>query len=351
MNAKIQEFLVQTLSASGPMDVGTFMTHVLGHPEHGYYSRQDPFGVQGDFITAPEISQMFGELIGAWVADQWIRLGQPNPFVLCEGGPGRGTLMADALRATKAVPGFHQVLQLHLMETSPALREMQKDNLGVYNPVWHETLDNVPDDMPVIFIANELLDALPLRQIEKRDDGWSERVIALNDNAFVFAHRPFPLSQGGVLPAVCDEAVPGDIYEFSPAREAFVSNVCQRIKKQKGAALFVDYGHTEPMLKDSFRAFKSHKPVHVLEHVGDADLTSDVDFAALANAAQKEGLDVIGPTTQGEFLESLGLFQRAETLKKNATDRQKEDIEKALHRLHDLSEMGSFKVIGFVHGG
>lgn len=349
MAEKLKEILKKQIRSVGPMNVGAFMAQALGHPEHGYYMNRDPFGVVGDFTTAPEISQMFGEMIGAWVADIWTQTGAPEKFILLECGPGRGTLMADALRATKNVKGFHAALSLHFLETSPALRAMQEKALSSYCPVWHESPDTIPENLPLIVIGNEFLDALPVRQLQKTKTGWVERVVGLDERGdFCFSLIPYI----GTAPDGPGAAAEGHVFEFSPAQVSFVSEICQRIKRQGGAALFIDYGENESKYGESLQAIADHKVVSIFESIGEADISANVDFGAIVQAVKKEGVSVFGPVEQGDFLKNLGIEQRAAMLMKAAANAsQKEDIEKALHRLCDSGQMGSmFKAIGFVHG-
>lgn len=378
MSTPVLDFIKKQIALNGPMDMGTFTGHVLAHPKYGYYIRQDPFGAEGHFITSPEISQMFGEMIGAWAADLWMKLGQPNPFILLEAGPGRGTLMMDALRATKNIPGFHDALEVHLLEASPALRKRQAKALKDYQPHWHGTLETLPRDKPLILIANEFLDALPARQFEVTEKGWMERVVvvaeekknpfggmagvmrALAPNLFSTGAEeesglgsglvPLPREMMTLIPKEFHEAPAESVYEFSPASHAFIRNLCAMMREQGGAALFIDYGHKEPKLGDGLRAIYRHKVVHPLTHVGDADLSFHVDFSAMAAAARAEGAHVHGPVEQRQFLKSLGIEVRAEALKKNATDMQKEDIDTAMRRLTEPDQMGNFLVIGLTYG-
>lgn len=297
------------------MDVGAFMELVVGH----YYATRDPFGQAGDFTTAPEISQMFGELIGAWVAHQWISLGQPESFVLAEGGPGRGTLMTDIIRATKKVPGFHQAMNVVLLETSPILREKQKDALRDYQITWINSVKDIPADQPVVFIANELLDALPMRQ--KNTQG-EERYLTLHHDDLQFNFNE-------------------DIVEYAPAREDFITQLAVILKKQQGAVLLIDYGYIGPAVGSTLQALKNHKFIDVLRDIGDADLTSHVDFAPLQKICTEAGLRVT-LSEQGRFLNSLGLPVRAAKLKEGGA----RDIDAAVHRLTSSDEMGAlFKVM------
>jgi len=347
MTMALEIFFLKQIEAAGPMDISRFMRYALCHPQYGYYMNRDPFGVRGDFTTAPEISQMFGELIGVWVADVWMQMDQPGSFVLLECGPGRGTLMADVMRATSKLKGFHKAAQIHLLETSPALKAMQKDKLSGYNPIWHDTPETLPTNIPLVMLANEFLDALPVRQIEKTSSGWAERVIIANDNALDFGLIPVPAQITPMIPASLQNKNPGFIYEFSPARSAFVSNICDMLKTQSGAALIIDYGAAEMQPGGTLSAIYKHDHVSPLEHIGECDLSAHVDFTAICETARAQGVQCFGPVEQGAFLNALGIEQRAEALRNSAEDNQAQDIQKALHRLTASDQMGSlFKVIG-----
>lgn len=338
MSTPLEDFIKKQIQHSGPLDVGQFMNIALGHPQHGYYMKQDPLGWDGDFTTAPEISQMFGEMLGIWAADAWTALGAPSKFALVECGPGRGTLMKDLLRALKKVESFQTAAELHLVEISEALKERQEQSLGQYNPTWHKNLESVPDDMPLIVIGNEFLDALPFRQFIFEDGVWQERVVGIEDDEFVFGLRP-----AGPLSKKLPKADLGDIYEVSPAREVFIKNVADRLKAQKGAGIFIDYGYINDGFGDTFQAVRGHEYVDVLKQPGDADLTSHVDFSALYKRVGKEHVQL---TTQGDFLRSLGIVIRAQVLKKKASQEQARELERGLQRLIDLNEMGDlFKVL------
>jgi NADH dehydrogenase [ubiquinone] 1 alpha subcomplex assembly factor 7 len=342
------EIIKRQIDKSGPMDIGTFMEVALGHPEHGYYMKQDPFGVLGDFTTAPEISQMFGEMIGAWAADTWMRMGAPPEFILLECGPGRGTLMADILRATRHVEGFHDALRVRMMEMSPVLRGMQKEKLNrVIDIDWVHNIQDIPQSIPIILIANEFLDALPMRQFVRIKDGWAERVVNYKDDCFVFELTPSPFREREDAKRQGE----GEIFETSPVRENFIRDVCAFFKNTKGAALFIDYGHAETAFGDTFQAVYKHQYVSPLTHIGDADLTSHVDFGALRRVAEECGVKIQGMAGQGAFLENLGIQARALALIKNADAKQRADIESALHRLTGSDQMGElFKVMAVTHG-
>lgn len=309
---------------NGPIDVGTFMTLAIGH----YYSTRDPFGVKGDFTTAPEISQMFGEMIGAFLADSWIKMGSPSPVLLAEAGPGRGTLMADILRATKNVPGFHAAIRIHLIEMSPVLIDRQRGALKDYDVAWTDRLENLPEGLPLLFVANEFLDALPIRQFQFQDGAWFERLVGFDGEKFVFglAPAPYPLPGGRA----------GDVFEIAPQREGFVKGLAARIRAQGGVALLVDYGHDRHGPGDTLQAVKDHQYVDVLSHIGEADLTSHVDFESLARAA--ENVAVYGPVGQGNFLKAMGIELRAQRLNQPV----------ALERL--TVQMGQlFRVVALCH--
>lgn len=329
----LEKQIRQSIEVNGPMSIETFMGMAVSH----YYATRDPFGSEGDFTTAPEISQMFGELIGIWVADTWMKLGQPSPFNLVEGGPGRGTLMADILRATKGVDGLHQAMNIHLMETSPRLRELQREMLEGYNVEWHANLDDLSDD-PLIFIANELLDALPIRQYQCQSGKWYERVIGIEDDKLIFGFTDSTLN----LPSV-----EGAIKEISPASIHFMAQLSLKIRDCKGAALLIDYGYDEAVTGDTLQAVKAHGFVPVLEDIGNSDLTALVDFLMMAKVSQ---VPVRGPVTQGDFLRTMGIQQRFEKLKANATPQQVMELQSGMVRLIGDDQMGVlFKVLGLCH--
>jgi len=328
--------LKQKIQDEGAVDIATFMDIALSH----YYGTRDPFGAAGDFTTAPEISQMFGELIGLWAAESWLRLGSPSSFCLVEGGPGRGTLMDDALRVTKNVPGFTDAMQLGLLETSPSLRQMQADKLKAFNPIWIERLDDpVLNDKPCIFIANELLDALPIHQLVYHEKQWQEKVVILNNDDLGYGLKPWD----GYQPRFF--ANEGDLFEYAPARENLAQALYKKLLAQKGAMLLIDYGHAVSALGDTLQAVKSHKSVDILHDIGNADITSHVDFGRLVALAKEAGLEA-RVMEQGRFLEYLGIHVRASQLRANATEAQARDIDEAVHRLTAPDAMGSlFKVM------
>lgn len=341
--AGVEAGLKRLIAANGPITIAQFMTEALMHPEEGYYTTGAPFGAAGDFITAPEVSQMFGELLGLWAVDYWQRAGSPKPVNLVELGPGRGTLMADFLRAARTVPAFPEAATLHLVETSPRLKDQQQKTLAdaPLAPHWHDRLMDVPDG-PMILIANEFFDCLPIQQFEFRQGAWRERRVGLDENGdFIFVLAP------GTPPAP-PEVPPEDsaIREISPAALSLMGEIAERIQANGGAALIIDYGYDRPGFGDTFQAVKGHAYADPLAEPGKADLTAHVDFGLLARTAREAGAAVFGPAPQGAFLENLGIETRARALKERADDRQRQEIDTALHRLTDGDQMGTlFKVL------
>jgi NADH dehydrogenase [ubiquinone] 1 alpha subcomplex assembly factor 7 len=336
----LHDLLVAQIAANGPMRVSDFMTDCLLHPEYGYYTTQDPFGASGDFITAPEISQMFGELIGLSLAQSWMDQGSPTVFTLAEFGPGRGTLMADILRATKGVSGFHDAASIVLIEASPKLREQQSLTLAGYDRQWIDSLEQL-GAVPTYAVANEFFDALPIRQFIRDGIGWRERQIGISDDALAFGLGA--ISPQSALAHRIEDTKDGDLVEECTAATTIIGPLGQRIKDHGGAALIIDYGDWRS-LGDTLQALKNHAPVDPLLHAGQADLTAHVDFEALANACPCAYSRI---TPQGVFLERLGITQRAQTLAQNMeADTLKAHI-LAHKRLTHPDEMGNlFKVMG-----
>ncbi len=327
----LARLIAARIAANGPMPLSDYMETCLLHPQHGYYAARDPFGQAGDFTTAPEISQMFGELMGLALAQAWLDQGAPAPFTLAEIGPGRGTLMADLRRAMAAVPGMARAARVHLVEASAHLRGVQAETLGP-GVTWHDTVDDLPE-APLFLIANEFFDALPIRQFQRVEDGWAERVVGLQDGRLALG-----LAAPVALPV---PGVPGDIYETCPSAPAIVAAIAGRIARHGGVAILVDYGGWNGR-GDTFQALRDHAFDDPLAHPGEADLTAHVDFAPLAVAAIRAGARVSRPVTQAALLTSLGIHARAERLSQ-AGDK---GVMNALHRLTDASEMGHlFKAI------
>lgn len=340
--------LAAEIAAQGPLSVEDYMARALGDPVHGYYMKQDPFGAAGDFTTAPEISQMFGEMIGLCLADHWMRAGAPSSFILCECGPGRGTLMADIWRATKIVPGFHDAARIVLVEMSPVLRAIQSGTLAKAGAQARHvaTLADVPDG-PLWLVANEFFDALPIRQFVKTQTGWHARLIGLDGaGQLSFGLAPAP------DPAIAIDAPEGSIVEVMTAGLSFMKDLAVRIARDRGLALILDYGHSESGTGDTLQAMRQHGFVDVLHEPGDCDLTAHVDFAALARVARSAHCAVLGPVPQGDFLRALGIEQRAERLKLNARDPA--GIDAAFARLTDMQPRGMgqlFKALAIVQQG
>ena len=312
------------IAASGPMRLDEYMRLCLLHPRHGYYATRDPFGAAGDFTTAPEISQMFGEMIGLALAQSWLDQGRPAPFTLAEIGPGRGTLMADILRAIRIVPGMAEAAEVTLIEASPHLRQVQRDRLGA---VRH--LDSVSDlpESALFMVANEFFDALPIRQFQRAEQGWAERVVHLDDAG--------NLALGLAAPTPGPEARLGEIRELCPEAAPIMTQIARRITDHGGLAIAIDYGNWQGW-GDTFQALRHHMPEDPLAHPGEADLTAHVDFAPLAQAARAAGARVSGMVTQGEWLLRLGIAARAERLAQ-AGD---QGAMAALHCLTAPAEMG-----------
>lgn len=321
------------LRREGPLPLARVMAIAADH----YYATKEPFGVGGDFVTAPEISQMFGELIGLWLADLWQRAGGPSPVLLAELGPGRGTLMADALRAiARAAPDFRAAIRLHLVEKSPRLRALQGKALP--DAQWHDEISTLPEDAPLLLLANEFLDALPLAQFEKLEDGWVLRRVEATGAGGAKWDRSVGANLA-FIPATLREAPAGSVHERNFGSEQLAAAVAKRLAAQGGAALFLDYGYAGPALGDTLQALKGGQFAEPLETLGEADISAHVDFAAVARAAAQHAR-VHGPAAQGPFLEALGLSARAEALKSLASIERRAEIEAARVRLSAPAAMG-----------
>lgn len=363
---QLEQHLKNLILHSAPINMAEFMRIALAYPDYGYYKSKEPFGVKGDFTTAPEISQMFGELIGIWCADVWQKIGGASGVELVEIGPGRGTLMADLLRATRAVPGFHDAISISMVETSDRLIKVQNEKLqGMYPRIkWYKNLSEVPDK-PVIIVNNELFDALPVRQYVKKADKWYEKMLGLNKAGgleFVIARSEYEaerrgnqalkINEYGLQRVACNEGIKeGAILENCQDAIILMQEISARIKKHGGAALIVDYGYNKPEYKDTIIAISNHKHVGLLENIGYADISAHVDFSLLKQVASDMGLQSFGAIGQGDFLRNMGIEFRAASLSKNATEKQKQDIESAKARLigNGDMQMGElFKVLAVV---
>jgi NADH dehydrogenase [ubiquinone] 1 alpha subcomplex assembly factor 7 len=392
--------LKRLIEANGPLSIADYMAHCMSDPEHGYYTTRDPFGARGDFVTAPEISQMFGEIVAAWLIETRRLVGAPSPVRLIELGPGRGTLMADILRVAAKAPDFSDAIKVHLVETSPALKYRQAETLASFQRdiKWHASFSEVPEG-PLLLVANEFFDALPIRQYVRVDGAWRERVVGLDvggqltlgigvgtlDNADPLILRPgsdkvgtaskeTPENTGDTAlrasrlrsaehlsmrevestPAATDlpigrrlsgSGTEGDFLELRPAADALMAEIARRIVEHGGAALIIDYGHDAPPFGDTLQAVRGHKYADPLDSPGEADLTAHVDFGALARTARAWGASVHGPMNQGDFLVSLGLLERAGRLGRNADAATREALRVAVERLAGAGQMGRlFKV-------
>ncbi|SFD55035.1 class I SAM-dependent methyltransferase [Roseivivax sediminis] len=341
----LHRIIAGRIAAEGPMSVAEYMHLSLLHPDHGYYATRDPLGRAGDFVTAPEISQMFGELIGLALAQAWLDQGAPSGAVLAELGPGRGTLMADALRATARVPGFHAAVSLHLVEASPTLRDRQAEALSGHAPTWHDRVEALPDG-PLFVIANEFFDALPIRQFQRAESGWRERVIGLEGETLAFGGtEALPRTDLGHREA---DTRPGDLVETCAPGAAIAAALGARIAAEGGAALLIDYGDWRS-LGDTLQAVRAHETADPLVAPGEADLTAHVDFEALAAAAAPARVSRLTP--QGVFLERLGITARAQALAAGLTGEALTAHVAAHRRLTHPEEMGTvFKVLGIAPG-
>ena len=355
--------LVRHIRAHGPISIAAFMAMALHDPRAGYYARRQPLGGDGDFVTAPEISQIFGELIGLWCADLWQRMGRPDPVVVAELGPGRGVLMADFLRAASGVTGFREALRLHLVEASAPLRAEQQRRLAAADPVWIDSLERLPEG-PLLLVANEFLDALPIRQLVRGRRDWAERLVAADPaGALCFAAGPESPALSLLVAAERRDAPAGTIAELAPAAQALAAQLADRLGRAPGAALFVDYGYACGAPGSTLAAIGRHRPAGVLDAAGDADLSAHVDFAAFAAALRAGGAATYGPRPQGAFLTALGGGLRLAALVRRADPQQRSALESGFRRLIDPAEMGTlFKALaatspdlpapdGFADGG
>lgn len=343
MSTELEEIIKVLIAAKGCISVAEYMELALSHPEYGYYMRRDPLGAEGDFTTAPEISQVFGEIIGAWLAHRWQLMGAPQDIALVELGAGRGTLMADILRATKNAKAkngnakngksFHEAISVHLVEISPALRQKQWKALVGKHPrlEWHDSIDTLPEK-PLLLVANEFFDALPIRQFV----GDKERMIGIGKNGDLqFVPEKSP-----------EDIKADDIRETCPPAVEIMARIARRIKEQGGAAIIIDYGYTGGSRGDTLQAMKNHSYHSVLADAGAADITAHVDFDALAEAARGVGVKVEEIMPQGAFLMRMGAGERTTMLCQTANHEQQKSLISGLKRLADPEQMGSlFKVL------
>lgn len=344
---KLGGLLKDRIRSSGPLSLHDFMQEALSHPEFGYYASRQPFGDDGDFITAPEISQTFGELIGLWCVDSWMKIGAPSSFHLVEFGPGTGRLMADVLRSAALVPDFLEAVDIHLVDNSPRLRNLQEEALAArgVGATWHDGFPTL-SRQPTLFLANEFFDALPIHQYLCKEAQWYERLVDFEQESFRFCLADRPSELGTSHPAEKD----GTIVEISPATSDYMAAICGSLCRDGGAALIIDYGAAEKLTGDSFQALRRHKTADPLQDPGEADLTAHVKFRHLKEIADSFGLSVQGPTGQGRFLERLGIEARTEMLARTASEDQRRRLKAGLKRLTSAEDMGTlFKVLCVSH--
>ena len=348
MTTPLHSRIVKHIKTSGPLPLAEYMHWCMADPKDGYYANQEAIGAKGDFITAPEISQMFGEMIGIWAVETWEALGKPSSFNLVELGPGKGTLMSDLLRIGNAVPQFLKAAQVQMIETSEKLIETQKQTLSEYENIsWHKSLQEIPKQ-PTIIIANEFLDVLPIRQYVKAQNEWREHAIGADKNDNLVWALGTGVLDANSLPKNAEQEPEGAILEISTIREAFINNTAELLKENTGAALFIDYGHGKTAFGDTVQAMRAHGYTDILKEPGLADLTSHVDFDALAKIAEAAGMNVSPLQKQGEFLLGKGLLERAGQLGHQQSPEIQEQLTQQAERLALPHEMGDlFKVFEF----
>jgi NADH dehydrogenase [ubiquinone] 1 alpha subcomplex assembly factor 7 len=338
--------IARLIEAQGPIPVSQFMMLALHDPEHGVYASRNAIGREGDFITAPEISQMFGELLGLWLVEVWRQQDAPKKIRLAELGPGRGTLMKDVLRAARLDAQFLAALDVVLIEASPALQAVQNATLKDSPTAlrWSAKVEDVFGDMPLFLIANEFFDALPIHQYVKTESGWHERMVTSDDGKLGFALAPMAVP-GFTVPESRGDAENGAVFETSPASIALAEEIAAHIAQQGGAALLIDYGHAGTGFGETLQAIARHRSAPLLESPGTADLSAHVDFATMAEAVGRGGASAYGPLAQGAFLQALNIEHRAEQLTKKNPPHAKA-IQSALQRLTAPDQMGNlFKVL------
>ena len=332
--------IFKEINVRGPISIERYMEMALFDRELGYYNRANPIGSKGAFITAPEITQVFGELIGLFMAQYWIDCGQFKPFTLLELGPGKGTLMSDLLRSSRIVPGYLDSCNLHLLEKSHSLKEQQMKNLQDANPTWLDSLDELPDQ-PVIALANEFFDAIPIRQFIRGKQYWHERLVGKSGDDLQFELSPeFDFRP---LEARLKDTREGDTVEVRLGTLDFTVGIVDKIKKHGGIFLIIDYGENHSF-GDTFQALEANKYADPLENPGSADLTSHVDFGALI--WNIEGVSISPLLRQGKFLQNLGIMERSHVLAKSLAGEELEAHRKAIDRLISPHQMGDlFKVM------
>ncbi|HEX3863857.1 MAG TPA: SAM-dependent methyltransferase [Stellaceae bacterium] len=344
--------IVRRIRREGPLTLAAFTAMALHDPARGYYAGHNPLGRAGDFVTAPEISQIFGELIGLWCADFYDRMGRPANVVLAELGPGRGTLMADFLRAAATQPAFSRALKLYLVEVSPILRAEQRRRLDHAKPEFVATLDELPDG-PLLLIANEFLDALPIRQLVRGPVDWAERLVAADAaDRLVFVDGAQSPATSLLVPPPLRNMATGTVVEICPTAAVLAAALGERLVRQAGAALLIDYGYFPSMAGSTLAAIRRHQPADPLSDPGSADLSAHVDFATIIAAAHTAGALAYGPVPQGQFLTALGAGARLAALSQRATPAQRATLDSGLRRLIEPAQMGTlFKVLSLTSPG
>lgn len=342
----LEDRLKTLIKTQGSISVARYMAACLYDPEGGYYVTRGKLGRDGDFITAPEVSQMFGEMLGLWAVQTWMDMGSPAEFNLVELGPGKGTLMADALRAAHVSDAFTQAANITLVESCEPLKTAQRAALAGHKVNWVSRIGDIPDG-PMVLLANEYLDCLPIRQFVRMKDGWHERLVGMKDDKLIFGVAPRPITSDTVIPESLRDADEGALVEVRPQAQAVISSLASRFRKHKGMATFIDYGPLTSEVGDTLQAIRNHEKVDAFSTPGDADLSARVDFAELARQAVDDGLVVHGPTEQGTFLKSLGIdIRAAHLIRANRATGAK--IVDERDRLTQTDQMGSlFKVITF----
>lgn len=351
MTTPLADKIRAIIAAQGPISVTDYFALCLADPEYGYYRTRDPFGRGGDFVTAPEVSQLFGEMIGIFLVHAWEKHLKPRRNLrIAEIGPGRGTMMADILRVVqKLAPDLHDRATVHLVETSPALRDVQRATLDEYagKVAWHDSFDEIPPGF-LLLVANEFFDAVPIRQFVRTMAGFRERLVGIDSHGELTFIAGAGALDPALLPAGHQSAPRGTIVEIAPARAAIMQMLCDRLFDGGGTALVIDYGHLESGFGDTLQAVRRHAFDPPLAHPGEADLTSHVDFAVLADIARARSVAVSGTMTQGAFLLGLGLLERAGALGRDKGPAEQDAIRAAVQRLagDGPGQMGQlFKVL------
>ncbi len=346
----LEQFIRAHIARHGPVTFAQFMEWAMRHPQHGYYITRDPLGSGGDFVTGPEISQMFGEMLALWCVDGWMKMGAPAAFALAEGGPGRGTLMEDMLRTVGKAPDFLKAAHVTLIEKSPALRAKQKERLSDHAVAWAETPEELPP-LPLLFFANELLDTFAIHRFIKNGNGWAEQGLTVENGKLAFCPLALPDALRPVLaqPAYT-QAPSGSHAEISPDSAAWFGVIVRHVARHGGAALFIDYGYEGPVAIDTVQAIRAGNAAPLLEDPGEVDITAYLDFGALRRVAEKEGLASYPLLLQRDFLLRCGIFHRVKILKQNARPDQQASIDTDLERLLSGNHMGVlFKVFCVAH--